>query len=190
MALTGSSDQSATFNKTKENDKDGLSPYIVTHAAANTPQKPSGIQLVDLTSSDAAKSTEGTNVTDVAGDSESPFAKRLKFHNNNAITVVVGAEKAVFTIHRGPICNASGFFKALFESSFKESSEKAVTTEEHTPETFDQFLEFAYSHDMYLNLFRDRDKEGKCLGYSGLHVLAAYLNAPGLKDAVIRVVFH
>jgi hypothetical protein len=44
----------------------------------------------------------------------------LRFHDNNAITVHVGLEKASFAIHRGPIYDASAYFDALFEDSFKE----------------------------------------------------------------------
>jgi hypothetical protein len=64
----------------------------------------------------------------------------LRFHDNNAITAHVGPENVGFTIYPGPICDASAYFDALFEDSFKESSEKVVTFSEHAPETFDQFL--------------------------------------------------
>jgi hypothetical protein len=112
-----------------------------------------------------------------------------RFHDNNAITVYVGDEKAAFTLHRGPICEVSAFFKGLFDGNFKESSEKEVTLKEHMPESFDQFLGFAYSGTLDYAPFKGPDEEETWMAYSRLYVLADYLQVPALKNTITGELF-
>lgn len=113
----------------------------------------------------------------------------FRFQTNNAITVYVGDEKAAFTIHRGPICDASAFFKGLFDNSFRETSEKVVTLEYHTPETFDQFLGFAYSRFLDRNPFLGLGQEEQWMAYGRLYVLADYLQASSLQSTIAGILF-
>jgi hypothetical protein len=96
----------------------------------------------------------------------------LRYHDSNIITVLVGPEKAGFTIHRGPLCDTSTYFGPLFDGSFKESSEKVVAISEHTPETFDQFLGFAYSKNLDCTAFQAPGEDEKWIAYSRLYALA------------------
>jgi hypothetical protein len=112
-----------------------------------------------------------------------------RFHDYNAITVYVGDEKAAFTIHRGPICQVSAYFKRLFDGYFKESSEKEVTLKEHMPESFDQFLSFAYSGTLDYAPFRGLNEEKTWMAYGRLYVLADYLQVTELKDTITGHLF-
>lgn len=86
--------------------------------------------------------------------------------------------------------SVSAYFDALFEGSFKESSEKVVTFSEHTPETFDQFLGFAYSKkNLDRTAFQALDEEEKWIAYSRLYVLAHYLDAQALKSTIVGILF-
>jgi hypothetical protein len=53
------------------------------------------------------------------------------------------------------------FSKGLFDNSFRETFEKVVTLECHTPETFDQFLGFAYSRILDRATFLGLGQEDK-----------------------------
>ena len=120
------------------------------------------------------------------GDANSLLSR---FHDYNAITVYVGDEKAAFTLHRGPICQVSAFFKGLFDGYFKESSEKEVTLKEHMPESFDQFLSFAYSGTLDYAPFRGLNEEKTWMAYGRLYVLADYLQVTELKHIITKELF-
>ena len=66
------------------------------------------------------------------------------FFTGPVVTVEVGADKVVYTVHRNLICDASPFFEAAFmgSTSFKESSERTISQPEDDADIFDIFSEF------------------------------------------------
>jgi hypothetical protein len=208
MPSSDHSDHGTTFKGTNKDNKDKFSLQSATDVAVDPPQKHSRSLSVESTVNRAVKPAVEATLNEADYYASSPPAKRLKydsifterafftyadrpsrFHDNNAITVYVGPEKAAFTIHRGPICEASAYFKALFDGTFKETSEKVVTLLEHTPETFDQFLGFAYAKNLDRTTFQALDEEARWMAYSKLYVLADYLDSQTLKATVVGILF-
>ena len=62
------------------------------------------------------------------------------------VSVLVGAEKKLFQVHKSFVANASDFCKVLFEGSFKEAKEEAITLEEDDPDAFEDFLQQMYTN--------------------------------------------
>ncbi len=121
--------------------------------------------------------------------SASPPAKRLKFDKSASVTVHVGADKTAFLIHRGPICKASSYFNAVFDensdSEFIETSQKHIDLPDYDPETFDEFLTYAYGK-MLGTAYDSLGAEEQWMQYGKLFVLADYLGAPEFKNQIIR----
>jgi len=123
-------------------------------------------------------------------DAKSPPAEYLEFDNSTTISVQVGPQKHPFTIHRGPICKLSGYFKAVFEGgNFKESSEKVITLPDHKRETFDEFLYYAYYKQLKTRPYVQPEAEEQWMQYGALYVLADYLTAVPLKNEVLHRLF-
>ena len=57
------------------------------------------------------------------------------------VSLLVGAEKKLFQVHKSFVANASDFCKVLFEGSFKEAKEEAITLQEDDPDAFEDFLQ-------------------------------------------------
>lgn len=65
-----------------------------------------------------------------------------------------------------------------------------MTHSEHTPETFDQFLGFAYSRHLDRTPFEALEgEEERWMVYSRLYVLADYLDSQTLKATTIGILF-
>lgn len=115
-----------------------------------------------------------------------------RFDNSTSVVVHVGAENTTFNIPREPICKASGYFRAVFESGdFKETSEKALTLPDYEPETFDQFLSYVYNgRSVDTAPFDVLSAEEKWLRYSILYSLADYLQANRLKNSIVGILYR
>ncbi|QDS76447.1 hypothetical protein FKW77_004561 [Venturia effusa] len=60
------------------------------------------------------------------------------------VTVEIGPDKTPFTAHKDLLVACSPYFKAAFEGSFREASEKSVHIADVKPSTFQHFLDWLY----------------------------------------------
>ena len=61
------------------------------------------------------------------------------------VSLVVGEEKRVFTIHKGVLCSTSTYFAAALKGSFKEAAEQKIIFPEGKPWVFERFQLWLYS---------------------------------------------
>jgi hypothetical protein len=63
---------------------------------------------------------------------------------NEVVTLVVGAEKKVFTVHKKLLCDRSAFFSKGFNGQFKEAAEGRMELPNDTSAAFECFLTWLY----------------------------------------------
>jgi len=66
-------------------------------------------------------------------------------HYKETVTVLVGASKQPFVLHKGLLCFYSDFFRAAFEGSFKEATERKIELPDVDIDTFEAFQVWLYS---------------------------------------------
>ncbi|KAL8650460.1 MAG: hypothetical protein Q9226_005132 [Calogaya cf. arnoldii] len=64
---------------------------------------------------------------------------------NEVVTVLVGPEETPFHIHKGLLCSKSVFFRAAFQGSFKEATEKKIRLKDEKPEVFQYYATWIYT---------------------------------------------
>jgi len=69
------------------------------------------------------------------------------FLYHSLITITVGAEKAVFSVHKELLCDRSEFFRAACNGQFKEA-EGVVNLPEQDPTTFKHFIYWLYTEKL------------------------------------------
>jgi hypothetical protein len=62
---------------------------------------------------------------------------------------VVGTSKQPFIVHKGLLCFYSDFFRAAFEGSFKEATERKIELSDVEVETFEAFQVWLYSQSLH-----------------------------------------
>ena len=106
------------------------------------------------------------------------------------VTLLVGDNKKVFHIHEANLFEASSFFKAAFNSDFRESSERSMTLPEDDDFVFELFVEWIYRGCYKLPLTQVPIPD--LITYKRhvqLFVLADKYNVPNLKTAVLSELF-
>ncbi|KAL6716042.1 hypothetical protein ACLMJK_007004 [Lecanora helva] len=68
-----------------------------------------------------------------------------KFCDVPTVKLLVGPDKAAFTVHRNQLCEASPFFKAAFMSEFKEGAEQEMELPEDDVTIVDLFVQWIYT---------------------------------------------
>ncbi|KAL8990915.1 MAG: hypothetical protein Q9169_007996, partial [Polycauliona sp. 2 TL-2023] len=88
------------------------------------------------------------------------------------IQLNVGAEKALFHVHKGLICESSPFFKAAFTGEFKEEKSGSMLLDEDDPHLFGHVVQWLYHGKLkaHSNLETDTDNEWEQL--CRLYILA------------------
>lgn len=61
------------------------------------------------------------------------------------VTLAVGGDTTQFDVHQHQLCEASTFFKAAFNSPFKESSERSINLPDDDEDTVDLFVQWLYT---------------------------------------------
>ncbi|KAK5679433.1 hypothetical protein LTS10_008251 [Elasticomyces elasticus] len=80
--------------------------------------------------------------TDNEGD---PDAKRFRPNFSDTITVVVGEEKELFTVHTATICQKSEFFTAACKREWQEGKDKTIPLPDVSPRVFTLYVNWAYT---------------------------------------------
>lgn len=75
------------------------------------------------------------------------FNKQRKQNRFHDVTIIVGEQK--FPAHRGILSLVSEYFKAMFNSDFKEASAAEVTVDGNS-EAFRRILDFGYSGELFV----------------------------------------
>ncbi|KAL8669248.1 MAG: hypothetical protein Q9168_006148 [Polycauliona sp. 1 TL-2023] len=103
---------------------------------------------------------------------------------DEVVAVLVGPEKTPFYIHKGLLCSKSAFFRAAFEGSFREASEKQIYLEEENPEVFQHYAAWIYSPQ--LESFGGATMTGLDMdGYCRLYLLAEKLSTDALQNMAL-----
>ena len=61
------------------------------------------------------------------------------------VSIVVGSEERIFTMHSGLLCSVSGYFTAALKGNFKEAAEQRIAFPEDQPWVFERFQLWLYS---------------------------------------------
>lgn len=69
----------------------------------------------------------------------------------------MGGEKDTFTVHEDVLFDASPFFKAAFQSQFKEATDRSITLAEDHADVVEQFLRWIYLHTVDLSASDGKD---------------------------------
>lgn len=78
---------------------------------------------------------------DVFTDSDSLYRN----HYKEVVMVLVSTSKQPFIVHKGLLCFYSDFFRAAFEGSFKEATERKIELPDVDIDTFEAFQVWLYS---------------------------------------------
>ncbi|TIA16451.1 hypothetical protein D6C81_05943 [Aureobasidium pullulans] len=66
----------------------------------------------------------------------------------DTVTVVVGTEEDSFVVHKGLLCFYSDFFRAAFNGSFEEATERKIKLPDVDIDTFENFQLWLYSRTL------------------------------------------
>lgn len=100
------------------------------------------------------------------------------------VSIRVGADKIVFIIHKGLLCEASPFFKAAFTLKFEEYRTGTMSLPEDDVDTFNPFVRWLYSGNL---AYDDGDC---CFQLAKLYILADKLRVKELKNCVIDKIIY
>ncbi|KAK4893406.1 hypothetical protein LTR27_008302 [Elasticomyces elasticus] len=89
------------------------------------------------------------------GMDSGPETKRFRPNFNDTITVVVGEEKELFTVHTATICRKSEFFKAACKREWQESKDKTVPLPDIKPPVFTLYVNWAYTGVLDVEIIDD-----------------------------------
>jgi len=64
---------------------------------------------------------------------------------DKTVSIVVGAEKRLFAIHKGLLCSVSDYFRAALDGNFKEAEEQKIELLEDDPKVVARFQLWLYS---------------------------------------------
>ncbi|KAI4747143.1 hypothetical protein E4T50_02498 [Aureobasidium sp. EXF-12298] len=99
-----------------------------------------------------------------------PHKKPTSKHYSEMVTVVVGDSKQPFVLHKGLLCFYSDFFRAAFEGSFKESTERKIDLPDVGIDVFKAFQVWLYSQS--LCNFEDPQDSSQPPTFPQWHVMA------------------
>lgn len=103
---------------------------------------------------------------------------------DEVVTILVGPEEAPFHVHKALLSSKSKYFKAAFEGSFKEASEKKIRLRDEDPELFPHYILWVYNYAVELP--GPDDEADFAMGeWCHLCVLAEKLGSEALQNLVM-----
>ncbi|KAK3646341.1 hypothetical protein LTR56_003101 [Elasticomyces elasticus] len=87
----------------------------------------------------------GSSKRKATGADSGPEAKRFRPNFSDIITVVVGEEKELFTVHTASICRKSEFFRAACKREWQEGKDKTIPLPDIKPPIFTLYVNWAYT---------------------------------------------
>jgi hypothetical protein len=119
---------------------------------------------------------------------------------NNLISVLVGPDKATFTVHENYICAKSKFFKAACSKQWTRGAEginRVIRLPEEDPQIFKSYVSWVYTNEVVVQGIADRREEtgptvaGKEQGeLIKLYVLGDKLDDLALRDQVMKTLVN
>ncbi|KAL9023648.1 MAG: hypothetical protein Q9180_008157 [Flavoplaca navasiana] len=104
---------------------------------------------------------------------------------DEVVTILVGLEETPFRIHEGLLCSKSEYFRAAFEGSFKESTEKSVHLRDDDPKVFQFYATWIYTQKLVINSTNGQLKVDICCR---LYVLADKLGSEDVQNKAINLI--
>ena len=104
---------------------------------------------------------------------------------DEVVAVYVGYDKRPFQIHKQLLCSKSTYFKAAFEGSFKEASEKKLHLLDEDPNIFQFYAIWIYNP--HLEIRGNTDKVFDVNLCCRLYILADKLGSQNLQNTVMDV---
>jgi hypothetical protein len=80
-------------------------------------------------------------------DNTDPNLRRSE-HFQGTVTLIVGQEKKAYTLHKDLLCFYSDYFRAAFNGSFKEATERKLELPNIEPSLFEVFQVWLYTRDL------------------------------------------
>lgn len=99
------------------------------------------------------------------------------------MAVYVGGDKKPFHIHKQLLCSKSTYFKAAFEGSYKEASEKKLHLLDEDPKIFQFYAVWIYNKN--LEIYGKNEEELDINVCCRLYILAAKLGSEDLQNTVM-----
>lgn len=101
------------------------------------------------------------------------------------VTVLVGPEETAFRIHKGLLCSKSEYFRAAFEGSFRESTEKKIQLRDEDSKIFQFYAALIYTDKAALSWNEEEFDVDVCCR---LYVLADRLGSENIQNIVMDVI--
>ena len=103
---------------------------------------------------------------------------------DEVVTILVGPEETPFRIHKGLLCSKSEYFRAAFEGSFRESTDKRIHLRDDDSKIFQFYAALIYIENAIFSWSEDFDLDVCC----HLYVLADRLGSEGIQNIVIDII--
>ncbi|KAK5717213.1 hypothetical protein LTR15_009102 [Elasticomyces elasticus] len=117
-------------------------------------------------------------------------AKRFRPNFNDTITVVVGEEKELFTVHTATICRKSEFFTAACKREWQEGKDKTIPLPDVSPRVFTSYVNWAYTDCRRSGVAKRRHESkgarGSARGSPPQNIISLYLAADFLLDEALK----
>ncbi|MCJ1243484.1 hypothetical protein MMC30_000681 [Trapelia coarctata] len=131
---------------------------------------------------------EQISITKGGANASSPNGKRLKLLGDRTVSIIAGAEKRVFVIHKGLLCSISDYFRAAIDGSIEEAEEQKIELLQDDPEVVGRFQLWLYSEKVL-----DKGEKSTALEYSmlvNLYVFAESRCIPRLQNDLIDAILR
>lgn len=114
---------------------------------------------------------------------------QIRLLNEPIAIIKVGSPPQNFHLHKSFLCQASPFFRAALEGSFKESADGVVHLPQDKPFTFDRFLGWVYwkEYDV-MDLMRGRSSEDCWSVIIHDHIFADKIHVEGFPNHIMNAV--
>ncbi|KAL9024693.1 MAG: hypothetical protein Q9180_007835 [Flavoplaca navasiana] len=104
---------------------------------------------------------------------------------DEVVTILVGPEETPFRIHKGLLCSKSEYFRAAFEGSFKETTEKSVHLRDDDPAVFQFYASLIYTQQPIVGWVHGQHDVDV---YCRLYVLADKLGSEAIQNVAMDLV--
>ncbi|ERF70749.1 hypothetical protein EPUS_05101 [Endocarpon pusillum Z07020] len=116
-------------------------------------------------------------------------AKRRKLVNEPIAIIKVGSPPQNSHVHKSFLCQASPFFRAALEGSFKESADSVVHLPQDESSTFDRFLGWVYwkEYDV-MDLVKGKSNKDYWSVIIHDHIFADKIQVEGFQNHIMNAV--
>lgn len=114
---------------------------------------------------------------------------QIRLVNEPIAIIKVGLPPQSFQVHKSFLCQASPFFRAALEGSFKESADSVVHLPQDKPGTFERFLSWVYwkEYDV-MDLVKGKISKDYWSVIIRDHIFADKIQAEGFQNHIMHAV--